>query len=79
MVICNPIGYFILVLSAPLPLVQCDPFTFGFFRFYLSAMPSLPPATLPEHRSVCFSSGPPSCYSIPLFDARTHLGQRASS
>jgi hypothetical protein len=24
-------------------------FTFGFFRFYLSAMPSLPPATLSEH------------------------------
>jgi hypothetical protein len=37
-------------------------FTFGFFRFYLSAMPSLPPATLSELRPVCFSSDPPPCY-----------------
>jgi hypothetical protein len=29
-------------------------FTFQFFKFSLSAMPSLPPATLSEHRLVSF-------------------------
>jgi hypothetical protein len=29
-------------------------FTFRFFKFYLSAMPSLPPTTLSEHRLACF-------------------------
>jgi hypothetical protein len=43
MVICNCIGYFTLVLSTPLPLVYVTFFMFGFFRFYLSAMPSLSP------------------------------------
>jgi hypothetical protein len=44
MVICKFVGYFTLVLSALLPL-ECyvTYFTFGFFRFYLSAIPSLPP------------------------------------
>jgi hypothetical protein len=37
-------------------------FMFQFFKFYLSAMPSLPPATLSEHKLVCFFSGPPPCY-----------------
>jgi hypothetical protein len=30
--------------------------------FYLSVMPSLPPATLSEHRLVCFFCGSPPCY-----------------
>jgi hypothetical protein len=38
-------------------------FMFQFFKCNLSAMPSLPPATLSEHKLVCFSSGPPSCYT----------------
>jgi hypothetical protein len=42
MVICNWIGYFTLVLVPFYPYCYVT-FTIGFFRFYLSAMPSLPP------------------------------------
>jgi hypothetical protein len=46
MVPCNSIGYFTLVLTALLPPVLLTFFTLEFFRFYLSAMPSLPPSYL---------------------------------
>jgi hypothetical protein len=39
---------------------QC-PLQFGFFKFYLSAMPSLPPCYFIRTQPVCFSFGPPPC------------------
>jgi hypothetical protein len=60
MAACNSLGYVTF-------------FAFRFFKFHLSAMPSLPLATLSEHRLVCYFSGPPPCYIIPPFDDQTHL------
>jgi hypothetical protein len=56
--------------SAPLPQCYVTFFTFEFLRFYLSAMPSLPPCYLIRTRA-CLFSDPPPCYIIPPFDART--------
>jgi hypothetical protein len=50
---------------------------FRFLRFYLSAMPSLLPATFSRLRPSLFSSDPPPCYIIPPFDAQTHLGSNS--
>jgi hypothetical protein len=36
-------------------------YTFRFFKFYLPAVLSPPPATLSEYRLACFFSGSPSC------------------
>jgi hypothetical protein len=66
MVPCNSIGYFSLVLVSLYPYCYVTLFTFGFFRFYLSAMLSLPPASLSEHRPSLFSSDPPPCYMVTL-------------
>jgi hypothetical protein len=55
MVACDFIGYFI-------PQCYVTFFMFQFFKFYLSAMPSPPPATLSKHTLVCFFSGPSPCY-----------------
>jgi hypothetical protein len=73
MVTCNPIGYFILVFNALLPLVLYDLLLFEFFRFYLSVMPSLPPATLSGLRPSLFSSNPPPCYNIDPFSLTSWL------
>jgi hypothetical protein len=43
MVICSSIGYFTLVLVPFCLWCYVTFFTFGFFRFNLSSMPSLPP------------------------------------
>jgi hypothetical protein len=63
LVICNSICYFTLVLIAPLPPVLCDLLnildSLGFISLLYHPWP---PATLSEHRTVCFSSGPPLCY-----------------
>jgi hypothetical protein len=62
MVIFNFIGYFILVLRdfSP-PHCYVTLLMFGFLRFYLSAMPSLPPCYF--LRPTLFSSDHPPCYS----------------
>jgi hypothetical protein len=39
------------------------------------AFPS--PCLIIRMQPVCFSSGPPSCYIIPLFDAQTYLGSKS--
>jgi hypothetical protein len=36
-----------------------------------------PPCYFIRTQPVCFSSGPPPCYIIPHFDARTHLGSKS--
>jgi hypothetical protein len=47
-VACNSVGYFI-------PQCYVIFFMFRFFKFYLPAMPSPPPATLSEHSLAYFS------------------------
>jgi hypothetical protein len=81
MVTCNSIGYFTLVLSAPLPLVLpgVTPSPHLNSLGFISAMPSLPPATLLEHMPVCFSSGPPPSYIIPPLMLQPTQGQRPPS
>jgi hypothetical protein len=54
-------------LAVSLPQCYVTFFMLQFFTFYLSAMPSFPPATLSEHKLVCFFSGPLSCYIFPLW------------
>jgi hypothetical protein len=58
MVIFNSVGYFTLVLCDFPSQCYMTLSTFRFLRFYLFAMPSLPP----ELRLSLFSSGPPPCY-----------------
>jgi hypothetical protein len=52
------------VTSLAISFPQCYVtfFMFQFFQFYLSALPSLPPVSLSEHRLSGFFSGPPLCY-----------------
>jgi hypothetical protein len=53
----------VTLLAISFPQCYVTFFMFQVFKFYLSAMPSLHPATLSEHKLVCFFSGPPSCYN----------------
>jgi hypothetical protein len=51
----------LLAISFP----QCSVTFFMFSSLsFISAMPSLPPASLSEHKLVCFFSGPSPCYTI---------------
>jgi hypothetical protein len=62
--IFNFIGYFMLMLlTFPSPQCYVAFFMFRFLRFYLSAMPSLPPCYF--LRPSLFSSDPLPCYIIP--------------
>jgi hypothetical protein len=63
--------------SALLPLVLCDLHIWIFEVLSLCYAIPFPPATLSEHRPVCFSSGPSPCYIIPPFDAQTNLGSKS--
>jgi hypothetical protein len=49
------------------------PSCFNSSKFYLSALPSLPPSHC--QNTACFFSGPPPCYISP-FDAWTWLGSK---
>jgi hypothetical protein len=53
----------VTLLAISFPQCYVSFFMFQFFKFYLSAMSSLLPATLSEHKLVCFFSGLPPCYT----------------
>jgi hypothetical protein len=53
------------LLATSFPQCYVTIFTLRFFKFYLSLLcHPFPPATLSEHRLVCFFSGPSACYII---------------
>jgi hypothetical protein len=68
------------VTSLAISFSQCYvTFMFQFFKFYLSALPSPPPASLSEHQPVCFFSGLPFLATLfPSLMLRSTQGQRAS-
>jgi hypothetical protein len=82
MITCNSVGYFTLVLCDFLPTPQCYVTfsTFGFLRFYLSAMPFLPLcySIRTQALSVFLQVLLPATLFPPLM-LRSTWGQRASS
>jgi hypothetical protein len=66
-------------LAISFPQCYVTFFTFQFFKFYLSALPSPPPVSSSEHQPVCFFSGFPFLATLfpPLMLGHTQ-GQRPS-